>query len=221
MPADYSGADALKIEPSGVLLESLQRLGEVPGVVIDRIAGRNGEGIGELTCIGADKGVGWKAPGSSRFGAAVVAAADGFYLLEDGEDASKWVRVYVYRDYLITGRTARVYLKDRYENRLGYDDITAGEATAGDVSSWTLELYNAGASTFHQFRVWIDAAVSGLDISDDGASWVAPTTKETALELPDLGAGLADMLHLRRTIVAGAVADPKVLNRLHFAFQRV
>jgi hypothetical protein len=230
MPAEYSGAHGLEISDDAFEpIKMLDHLGELPGVVIHQpltlarndIAGANGEGIGELICVGSDQGVAWKAPGSSRFGPVVVPSGDETHILEDGENPDKWVRATLYDGYRVTGSTARVYLKDRFDNKIGGDDVTAGEAAAGDVSSWTIKLYNKAPATLHQVKVWIDPAVTGLGISDDGASWVSPTTKETALALPDLASLGTDTLHLRRTIVAGAVADPKVLNHLHFAFQRV
>ena len=48
MPAIDSGADGLWLNLSSIPLLSLDRLGEIPGVVIDDVAGRNGPGVGML-----------------------------------------------------------------------------------------------------------------------------------------------------------------------------
>jgi hypothetical protein len=214
-----SGAAGFRVEY--LKLVTFDRVGEIPGVVVEVVAGGNGPGIGYLQCAGPDMGIAWKAPGSNSFGVPVVAAVDGSYVLEDGLDTNKWVQVSIHREYLVAGAMGRVYLRDRYENHLSHVDVSAAQAAAGNVASWELDLYNISAVTFHQLKVWIDPTVSGLEISDDDATWVSPTTEETALALPDLAGDSTDTLYVRRTIVAGAIADPAVLNWLHVSFQRV
>ncbi len=220
MPAIYSGADGLDLEAplTFELIVLLDRLGEIPGVMIEHVAGRNGEGIGYLACVGSDKGLAWKAPGSTMFGPPVIPTADESYLLEDGLDTGKWLRVFVVRDHLVAGSECRVYLRDRHANEIGGVDVTAEQAAAGNELIWSFKLANASAVTFHRVKVWIDPAVTGLALWDSG--WVAPTTEETAVVLADMAHYDETVLAVRRTIAAGAPADPKVLNYLHFSFMR-
>jgi len=219
MPAVATHADALRLTLASVEVRHLVAVDSIPGVVIAAVAARNGEGSGRLRSDG-DR-LQWLAPGSATFGAVVYVDADndGSYLVEDGEDRDKWVRVDVYPDYLPDGGAeVQVSLEHVRENGISHDDVTAGEASAGDVTTHTVSMENDGAAIQTQRKVWIDAAVSGLEISDDGAAWVSPTTEATALRFPDLGVGASDTLHLRRTIGAGASEEAGVVNHLHFSF---
>ncbi|HUU97011.1 MAG TPA: hypothetical protein VM487_14825, partial [Phycisphaerae bacterium] len=72
--------------------------------------------------------------------------------------------------------------------------------------------------TVSKIRVWLDPAVSGLEISHDDVTYVSPTTEANALELGDLAPSGTATLYLRRTIAAEAEADPKVLNHLRHSF---
>jgi len=224
-PVDYDDrhAAALEIRLTGVRVKHLVAVGTVGGVVIDRVAGRNGPGIGMLRAEGySADAFAWRAPGSATFGPARAANADGYAVLEDGEDADKFVRVKVYSAFLSrTPNAAAVFLRDVYNNAVGHDDVTAGEATAGDVATYTISLTNVSGARIYSLRAWLDAAVSGLEISDDGATWVNPTTEATALRLSDLDAEAEDTLHLRRTIGAGASCDAGILNLIHLSFAGV
>jgi hypothetical protein len=150
----------------------------------------------------------------------VRCAADGSYLLRDGDDLNKWLRVQVDVSELATGgRDVIVELTDRYNNAVASNDVTASEAAAGDVETYTFDLFNQSPAILSQIRIWIDPAVSGLEISDDGAAWVSPTTRSTALELPDLAVGATDTLHVRRTVTAGAGPNIGVLSLLRFSWR--
>lgn len=212
-------ADALRLEVASVEVDHLTAVQTIPGVVITAAADRNGPGIGWLRSTEDGTLLSWKAPESSNYGSGQPCDADGSYLLEDGDDVSKWVRCQVYVDFLSSQSIeARVFLADIYNNDTAHDDVTASEAAAGNVETWTLTMENAGTLILSFLKVWIDSAVSGLEISDDGASWVSPTTESTALEFPDLLPGATDTLHIRRTISAAADSDPDVLNHLHITF---
>ena len=136
-----------------------------------------------------------------------------------GEDLGKWLRVEVSAAYLCACPTeAEICLADVYGNAIAHDDVIAAEAAAGSVETYTITMVNDGDLILSQIKVWLDAATDDLEISDDGASWVSPTTEATALEFPDLAPGSEDTLHLRRTIAAASEADPAVLNHLHIGF---
>lgn len=216
-------ADSLRMEVSAVEVVHLTAVGTLPGVAVLAVAGRNGPGTGRLRSQGADGTLlSWRAPGSAVWGPDVDASLDGIYLLEDGADAGKWARVQTYGAHMTPAADeAEVLLVDRYNNEIGSDDLTAAEASAGDVETYTVDLANDNPVGLSNLRVWLDAAVVDLEISDDGAAWVSPTSEAAALVLPPLAGGANDVLHFRRTIGAASPADPAVLNDVRLAFNAI
>lgn len=211
-------ADALRVEKDGVEIESLVAAGAVPGVAVLFAAGRNGTGSGYLRTNAAGDAIQWKAPGSAAYGPEVPVPADGIYLLRDGASQHAWVRVQVWTAHLVAGRKAEVELRDVFGNDVGHDDVSAAEADAGDVASWTLTLRNSHDSkTLSMVRCWLVAV--GLELSTDGASWSAPASEAAALALPDLAPEATTTLHVRRTIAAGSASDADVLNLLRFRYE--
>ena len=179
---------------------------------------RTCQGIGRARCCGSPQSR--QAPGGSQFGRPVLCDVDGDYLLRDGDDPDKYIRVQVLAADLLAGvNEARVILDDVYNNALAGDDVTAAEASAGNVESWALTLKNISNSILSQLRVWIDRDTVNVEISDDGAAWVSPTDEGSALAFGDLLIGATTTLYVRRSIAAGAVADGGLLNCLHFIFR--
>ncbi len=217
IPATH--ADALRIEYSATEVAHLDVVGTIPGVVPIAVAARCGVGTARIRSTAA--GLRFKAPGSSAWGPAVAAAADGSYLLEDGDDRDKWLRVTVYTAFLLTPREARVLLADRFNNPIASDNVSAAEATAGDAEDVELAVANDGTAYLSQVQAWIDSDVAGLQISPNGADWSAPTTEATALALADVPPGDDVALHVRRTIAAAAPSDPDILNHLHLSFSGI
>jgi len=161
-------ADALRLTLAGTEVTYLKAVGTVSGVKIDQVAGRCGPGTACLRSRGSGgQQLSFKAPGSAQWGMDVNAAGGGSYLLEDGEDVGKWLRVTVYVDYLREGDESRVLLQDGYNNGIGHDDVTYSEAESGDVADYTVTVKNESDRTVSKIKVWLDAAVSGLEISDD------------------------------------------------------
>lgn len=222
MPAIATHADALRLEVSDTEIRQLAAAGALPGVSITHAAGRNGPGVGRLQDLGGGgTAIRWRAPGSSTYGPAVDVSAGGSFLVEDGEDRSKFLRVAVAATHLSPGPSeARVYLADRYQNGTVDDDVTAAEATAGDVGLYRITCRNASATDLSNLVVWLDAAGDDyLEISVDEAAYSSPTTEATALSLGHLLAGEEATLYLKRTIPASTSSDADVLTHLHFAFQ--
>jgi len=216
---DGARADAIRVKRASLEIRHLAAVRTIPGVVILAVAGRNGPGMGRLKSAQDGTRLAWQAPGSSTFGAAIDCTDDGVYLLEDGEDVGKWVRVRVYRDYLApTPRSARIHLADLYENGPPHDDVTAAEAAAGDVTVYTLQLANDSPKNVSGLTVWLDAATANLEISDDAAAWVDPTSESAGLVLGNLASGESVTLWLRRTIAPAANSDAEVLTNIHYAF---
>lgn len=222
MPLTATHGDALRIETGGSESLHLTAMGTLPGVVVLAAAGRNGPGMGRLKADETGTRLAWRAPGSATYGTPVVCSPDGLFLLEDGEDRDSWLRVHLRSAYAVPGHAeARIALGDRWANAVGHDDVTAGEASAGDVEDYTVTLANDSAAGLSQVKVWIDTAVSDLEISDDDITYVSPTTEGTALGLADIPAAGSITLYLRRTIGAAEPSDPDVLNHLHFSWQGI
>ncbi len=211
-------SDAIRVLDGATEVQVLSVAGAVPGVTPLAAGGANGVGVGTMRQNPSGT-LQWKAPGSSNYGPALTVPVDGSYVLEDGDDASAYIRVQVAVSFQgAAAAEAEVRTQDRF-NELGPDDVTAGEASAGDVSSWSVTLENQGAANVRDLLVWLDAAVAGLEISDDNATWVSPTSEGAALAMAaDLAPGATDTLYLRRTISAGATSDPDVLHHLHLSW---
>lgn len=213
-------ADAIRIELSSVEIQHLVPIGAIPGTFIRAAAARNGEGAGDLRSEFDGTLLSWRAPGSSSFGDRIPVPTDGQYLIEDGDDRNKFVRVEVFVSFLqASPASARVYTKDVY-NAVGKDDVTAAEATAGSVETYILDIANDGAMDALAFKAWIDPAVSDIEISKDGVSWFTPTSEAhvDVLVYDRIETLTTDPIHIRRTIAAAAPSAPKVLNLFHFAW---
>lgn len=216
----FAGPDSLRIEKTSVEVTHLDIIGTIPGVIPLLSAARNESGVGRLSTSGDGQTMHWRASESNTEGPGVRTTADGSYLLLDGEDEAKWLRVQVDVSEMAKGAVeGLVELFGRYNNPVSSDDITAGEASAGDVATYTLTLENQSNTILSQLTVWIDSNVSGIEIADDGATWVSPITQATGLVLPDLIPAGTDTLHVRRTITAGAVANGEIETLLHFSYR--
>jgi len=111
-----------------------------------------------------------------------------------------------------------VYLRDIFDNETSSDDVTTGEAAAGDTETWTLYLRNTGTERAEAVRVWMDSAVPDLEISPDGVTYSAPTQWADAITLAAIGVGEQLPVYFRRTIAPATPYDPDVLNLLHTTF---
>jgi hypothetical protein len=212
-PAGPLRSAALGLSAGGVELSSLGAIGTIDGVVIGRIAGRNGPGTGRISIGPA--GLSWCPPGM-QYGPSVPVAGDGSYLL-CGSDSDRWIVVQVYASWLLPSAEAEVLLHDRYGNGIAAADATADQAAAGNVATWSLIVANYGAKTLRHLRAWLDAATVGHALSADGVTYLAATAT-APLALGDLASGGTITLYLQRTIAAAAPSDPKLLNSLHFSW---
>lgn len=215
MAAVATQSDALRLLILGVEILHLHAVGTVAGVQVLAAAARNGPGSGVLRTDGAS--LSWRAPGASAFGPPVAVASDGSVLLL-AADPESWLRVQVHASFLAGAEEAAVLLADRFGNGVVFGDVTAAGAAAGDVRTYELVMQNDSQMTLSGVRVWLDAAASGLEISDDASTWVTPTTEAAALAFPDLAPAGTDSLWVRRTTAAGASSNPKILDHLHFAW---
>jgi hypothetical protein len=214
-------SDALRIVVSDIEVKMLAAVGTIPGVAVLAAGGGNGPGTGVLRSTVDGTFLSWKAPGSNTFGPEINCSVDGTYHLADGESGSAWLRVQVYNAYLTGGGVERnVYLADVYENGVSHDDVTAAEAAAGDITDYTLRLYNDSSVTLSRVKFWAEAYMADrLGYKTGGVFyfWV-PISELNACSLADIPVGSYITLYLRRVITAGADPDEGFLNHLHFAF---
>lgn len=222
MPTTLAGthADGLRIQVSSVDVVHLALVGTIRGVTPLAAAGKNGPGTGQIQSVvaaGAPVGFQWAAPGGV-FGPMTYAPATGDYVVEDGADAGKWIRVHVDLTWLPgAAEVGDVYLKDRY-NELGPDDVSATNAAAGIVETVTLTILNASPDRVRNVVAWLGASAAGLAISPDNVTFTSPTTEGAGISLGTIAKGASAPLYLRRTITAGASPSPSILNQLELSW---
>ncbi len=208
--------DLLRIEIDSVEVCHLTAVGTIPGIVVTLAAARNGPGLGALQ--NAAGSLSWRAPGSDTFGDPVDGSAGGTFVLCDGEDDDKWIRITVYQNFLESGSQADVALADRYNNGVAAADVTAEEASAGDVLDYSITLRNPANRPATDVSAWLDAACDPrTSLSLDGVAWSRPTESST-MAIPAIAAGESVPIYLRRTVAEGEPADPRQLVFLHFSF---
>lgn len=113
---------------------------------------------------------------------------------------------------------AQVFIKDVYNNAVGHDDVTAGEASAGDVTGYTITLANDSGSNLTQVKSWLDPTTENIEISANNSDWFSPIVEDSAVDFADIPANSSISFYMRRTIAAGAGSDPDVLNIVHFSY---
>jgi len=211
------GNDALKIKVSSTETVHLAALGTVPGVVPLLAAAANGPGTAAIRSTSTS--LSYRAPGSNTFGLPVDDTTDGTFVLHDGEDRSKWLRVQIYADHILPTRIqSDVFLIDTFNNDVSSDDVSSAEATAGDIETHSVTLENVSGDTLTQITFWLDSLTKNIEISDDNVTFVAPTTKATGLQFAGLTPGATATLYIKRTITAGAESDPNILTHIHSFF---
>ena len=212
---------ALRLQLSGVDVQSLRIAGSCPGVVPIIASAANGAGIGTLT-VSAGACLSWQAPGSTKPGKQCVAAG-GTVMLEDGADASKWIRVTVYPTYLPSSGQWAINLFDVYNN-VGPVDVTSAEATAGETVVTEYTLKNVGGFAISAVRLWLDATASGfadLSVSSDGTNYYSPisATDSHVLAWSSITPGASVNVWVKRVTGASAASNPSILNVLKFQWQ--
>lgn len=217
------GADALRLRYAGADVASLHAVGTLEGVALLFASGRILPGTGFIRSYDDGTLLAWKEPGASAYGAQVDCSAGGIFRLLGGDDADAFVRVHVVPSYLSPGpNEARVMLQDVYNNAVATDDVSAAEAAAGDVETWTIEIRNRHPIWLaaKRLKVWLRLGVTGIEISTDGADWRTPYSEISpeVLEYATVAGGQAATVHFRRTIQAGESSDPDVLSWFEWSF---
>lgn len=214
------GPDGLRVYWDSIPVD-LVAVGVLPGMAIRHYGPKNGPGLGLIDATGDGSQVTWTAPGSSNAGTAVDVSGGGEYVLRDGDDSNAHILLAVFPSRIVAGPAqADVWARARHDNGIGGDTVTAAEAAAGSVESWTVQL-RGRITTLSHVVCWIDSTVSGFEISTDGVSWVAPTDEASALSIGDVPTWADVDLYVQRTIGAGAASALAVENILHFAWDGI
>jgi hypothetical protein len=218
MIAEIRRAEAVRLVEAGEPVKYLHALGGIDGVTVLAVAAANGPGVGRIEVQADGNALRYRAPLSTEYGEWVDCTEDGELRLEDGEDAAKWVRISVSVSYLVPNTVGSLWLADRYNNQIGHDDVSAAEAAAGLIESWTVGVRNDGLVDALNVKVWLEADV-GLWTSSTGIFYYKRYSEATAITgWTRIAPGETKTLYLRRTITAGAQADPRVLNWLHLGW---
>lgn len=212
--------DGLRLQFASVDVVCLRVVGAVPGTAVLAASARNGPGAGTLSVL-AGRFISWQAPGSSTPGTPCsVGIADGVYLLEDGADTSKWIRVQVVNDFLASSGQASIFIADTY-NVMGPDDVDAADASAGITETVEFSLENVTTNILQSVVLWIDPATSEITVSSDGVNFYAPTTPTdpNALTWSSIALGSSVNFWMRRTIAGTASSNPGILNILQWSWK--
>jgi len=141
MVAVNTRSDALHFELGGTRIQTLAAVGTLPGVILRQVSALNGPGVGRISSVGDGSAVRWQAPQSDRAGTPVTITGDGEYLLEDGEDIGRFLRIEAVQSFLKPQAMAsRVYLKEVYLNGFAQQDVTAHPTTFQFVVYSTISL---------------------------------------------------------------------------------
>jgi len=220
MPMPATHGDALRIQQSSADLLSMKTVGTLAGIVVLCAAARNGPGLGFLEST--PDGITWTAPGSSTPGQPQDAWAGGTFLIEDGEDASKWLRVQTYAGYLPTSSAQQITILDAY-NALGPTDVSAANASAGITETNQYQLKNVSANTITSVLLWIDAAVIDISVSQDGTNYYTPTSNVDAhvMSWASIASGATVTLWVKRIIPSSSTFDPSILNLFQYQWNGI
>lgn len=200
-------------------------IGSISGVVPLAAGGRNRltDGSASIRSTGSTgRRLSWRAPGSSSYGLGVDIPTDGIYVLCDGDDLTRCIRVEVHGDHVrTTGSSASVNIADVLNNAIGGDNVTAADATAGRTDTIPLTIFNQSRHTAHHVKVWLVENAANLELSLDDIAYFSPTS-ETDVNVIDLAAtlprGSTAELYLRRTVSAGSTFDAGILSSIRFGW---
>lgn len=212
----------LQWELGGNVIEHLARQGGPHGVRCTAAAALNGPGGGQLELSRDGTLLRWRAPGSVVFGAGVDPSAGGTFWLRDGLDPDRWVKCVAAAAWMADRTDAGpIVLRDAYNGLMR--DVTAAEAAAGVTVKRTLTLRNLSAGyALANLTVWLESSTAaGWELSWDDVTYYTPTTELAALAglgAQTVSASGTKTLYARRTVAAGAAADPRAMIVLRAAF---
>lgn len=150
----------------------------IANVTIAHVSGANGEGSGTITAATTGS-LTWTPPGGTA-GPAVAIADGETKILEGGGAPGKFVRVSRTSATDLAG-AATLDLTYKFNDLIGFDDVDAAEAAAGDVEYRALMLKNEAAATVKNTKVYINllgtSQVSGsAQLGASGAGTITLST---------------------------------------------
>ncbi len=103
-----------------------------------------------------------------------------------------------------------IFIKVRYDTAAGGDNVSAGEASAGDVTVFTRTLRNNNRVRPSQVYLWFDPSIEFYEMSANNSDWSTPKSPPgvkpaDALAFADVPVGGTVNVYLRRTIPAGTI----------------
>lgn len=183
-----------------ILTGFLKCVGTIPGVAPIAAAGICGEGLAAIASHDDGTALCFRAPGSQTFGPTVAAGVDGDYLLEDGEDKNKWLRVKARAAFLSpTPQEARVFL------RIEDSEMVPG-ATIGGAVNLNLQLQNVSSKKVENVRVW--SPTSGVTFNVFGAGDIVAASEATSFLIGAMLAGGVQDLGMILTVPGGTSPNP-------------
>lgn len=139
---------------SSTLLTFLENVitSAIANVTVNHVSGANGEGVGTITAVSVNS-LTWTPPGGTA-GAAVTIANGETKILEGAGAPGKFVRVIRTSATDLAG-AATCTLTYKANDLVGFDDVSAAEAAAGDVEYRALMLMNEAAATVKNVTVYL------------------------------------------------------------------
>jgi hypothetical protein len=133
----------------------------IRGVIIEKVAGANGVGLGSLQAVGGNS-LRWTAPNDSP-GEVVAIANNETKMLQSGGDASKYIIVSRHTASDLTG-SATVNLVSVFNNAIGSSNVPDSEAL---VKLRCLAIKNVSSAVITNLKVWL-GTLGTQRVSDAG-----------------------------------------------------
>lgn len=132
----------------------------IPGIIIERIGGANGTGLGSMEAVNGDS-LRWTAPGDTP-GAAILIANGQTRMLQSGSVPAKFIIVSCHITGELAG-TATVSLVPVYNDVIGSSNVPSGESLV-KLRCFAMKNMNPGRTLKH-LKVWI-GTLAEQQISD-------------------------------------------------------
>lgn len=130
------------------------RTSPIANITLDYVSGMNADGNGTLTASSAS-GLKWTPPGGVQ-GSEVTIANGETKIIQGGSGyTDAYVRVTRTSATALTG-TETVAISGQPNNAVGFDDVSAAEATAGDSEYRCVGIKNVSSSTIKSVKAYID-----------------------------------------------------------------
>lgn len=212
------------------------RLNAVSNITITFVAGRNGEGIGNLVADSTSS-LRWTPPGGAPGASVTIANGETKVLYGASPDADSYIIV-TRTSATELGGSETVQLLQTINNVVGGSNFDGDDEAAGAEKYRALMFLSNAATNVTDLKVWIDddfdtdlriaketpdgtgalTVVANEDSQPGGLVWVTPVTEGTALALGTVIPGGEIGLWIERKIVAASGANPDVVTVLNYKY---